>query len=237
MPCLDLRNGRVVKGIHFQDLIDIGDPVVLAKAYEEAGADEIGMLDITASLEQRPAEFDVLPSVTDVEQALAAGARRASLSSVAFRDPDLVAEAVKRFGGPHIVVAIDADRNAKLPSHREVRLDGGRTKTGVDAVEFARKMADLGAGELLPTSIPGDGAKRGYDLDLIKQIADATRLPVVASGGAGKLIHFLEAVKEGHASTLLAASVFHFGIFTIRQVKAYLASQRIPVRNPPVANM
>ena len=254
MPCLDLRNGRVVKGIHFQDLIDIGDPVVLAKAYEEAGADEIGMLDITASPEQRPAEFDVLrrvaaavkipvtfggglASVTDVEQALAAGARRASLSSVAFRDPDLVAEAVKRFGGPHIVVAIDADRNAKLPSHREVRLDGGRTKTGVDAVEFARKMADLGAGELLPTSIPGDGAKRGYDLDLIKQIADATRLPVVASGGAGKLIHFLEAVKEGHASTLLAASVFHFGIFTIRQVKAYLASQRIPVRNPPVANM
>jgi cyclase len=176
-------------------------------------------------------------TLKDVEQALESGAKKVSISSAAFRHPDFVAEAVKQFGGQHIVVAIDADRNAKLPSHREVYIDGGRTKTGVDAVEFAKKMAGLGAGEMLPTSKAADGAKRGYDLELIRAIADATKLPTVASGGAGKLVHFLEAVKEGHARTLLAASVFHFGTFTVRQVKAYLASQHIAVRNPPVPKM
>lgn len=251
MPCLDIRGGRVVKGIHFVDLIDAGDPVSCAAAYEESGADELGFLDITATVEQRRTVFDVLKRVTeavkipvtvgggirsvaDVEAALAAGAAKVSLSSAAFRDPAFVEEAVKRFGGEMIVLAIDADRNESLPSHREVYIDGGRTPTGADAVEFAKRMAGAGVGTMLPTSKLGDGAKRGYDLDLIRGIADATGLPTVASGGAGKLIHFLEAVKEGHASVLLAASVFHFGTFTVRQVKAYLAGEGVSVRNPPM---
>lgn len=254
MPCLDIRGGRVVKGIHFADLIDVGDPVACATAYQAAGADELGFLDITATLEKRPTAFAVLrrvtaavripvtagggiQSVADVESALEAGAKKVSLSSAAFRDPAFVAEAVKRFGGAVVVLALDVDRNAKLPSKREVYVDGGRTPTGVDAIEFAKKMADLGVGGLLPTSKQGDGTKRGYDLELIRGLVDATKLPTVASGGAGKLIHFLEAVKEGHASTLLAASVFHFGTFTVRQVKAYLASQGVAVRNPPIAKM
>jgi cyclase len=250
MPCLDIRDGRVVKGIHFVDLIDAGDPVACASAYEASGADELGFLDITATVEKRRTVFDVLRWVTeavtipvtvgggirtpaDVEAALAAGAAKVSISSAAFRDPDFVAEAVKQFGGKRIVLAIDADRNRKLPSQREVYIDGGRTPTGTDAVEFAKRMAGLGVGEMLPTSKLGDGSKKGYDLDLIRGIADATKLPTVASGGAGKLIHFLEAVKEGHASTLLAASVFHFGMFTVQQVKVYLAGRGVPVRNPP----
>lgn len=251
MPCLDMRNGRVVKGIHFVDLVDAGDPVACATAYEADGADELGFLDITATVEQRRTTFDALRRVTaavkipvtvgggirtlaDVESALAAGAKKVSISSAAFRNPSFVAEAVNTFGGKSIVAAIDVDRNGKLPSEREVYIDGGRTATGVDAVEFAKKMAGLGVGEILPTSKLGDGSKRGYDLELIRAIADATKLPTVASGGAGKLIHFLEAVREGHASTLLAASVFHFGIFTVRQVKAYLATQKVAVHNPPV---
>ena len=254
MPCLDIRGGREVKGIHFADLIDVGDPVACATAYQAAGADELGFLDITATHEKRRTAFEVLrrvtaavqipvtagggiQSVADVESALEAGAKKVSLSSAAFRDPAFVAEAVKRFGGGGIVVAIDVDRNAKLPSKREVLIEGGRTPTGADAIEFAKKMADLGVGGLLPTSKPCDGAKRGYDLELIRGLVDATKLPTVASGGAGKLIHFLEAVKEGHASALLAASVFHFGTFTVRQVKAYLASQGVAVRNPPLAKM
>ena len=251
MPCLDMRAGRVVKGIHFVDLVDAGDPVECATAYEADGADELGFLDITATVEKRRTTFDVLKRVTaavkipvtvgggiralaDVEAALAAGARKVSISSAAFHDPAFVAEAVKHFGGAALVAAIDADRNPRLPSKREVYVDGGRTPTGIDAVEFAKKLADLGVGEMLPTSKMGDGAKRGYDLDLIRAIADATKLPTVASGGAGKLIHFLEAVKEGHAITLLAASVFHFGTFTVRQVKAYLVQQKVGVHNPPI---
>ncbi|MGD9611766.1 MAG: imidazole glycerol phosphate synthase subunit HisF [Kiritimatiellia bacterium] len=254
MPCLDMRNGRVVKGIHFVDLVDAGDPVACAVAYEADGADELGFLDITATVENRRTTFAVLQRVTaavkipvtvgggirslaDVEAALAAGAKKVSISSAAFRDPAFVAAAVKQFGGGTIVAALDVDRNDKLPSKREIYVDGGRTPTGADAVDFAKKMADLGVGEMLPTSKLGDGSKRGYDLELIRAIADATKLPTVASGGAGKLIHFLEAVKEGHASTLLAASVFHFGTFTVRQVKAYLSSQKVGVHNPPVPKL
>jgi imidazole glycerol-phosphate synthase subunit HisF len=254
MPCLDIRNGRVVKGIHFMDLIEVGDPVERATAYADAGADELGFLDIVATVENRRTAFDLLRRVTsavkipvtvgggiqtlaDVEAALKAGAKKVGLSSAAVRDPAFVAEAVKQFGGQAIVLAMDTDRNKKLPSHREVFIDGGRTATGVDAVEFAKKMAGLGVGGILPTSKMGDGSKRGYDLELIRGIVDATKLPTVASGGAGKLIHFLEAVKEGHASTLLAASVFHFGTFTVRQVKTYLASQGVGIHNPPVPKM
>ena len=254
MPCLDIRGDRVVKGIHFGDMIDVGDPVAMAMAYEAAGADELGFLDIAATVEKRRTAFDWLRRVTtavtlpvtiggglqtlaDVALALEAGARKVSIASAAFRNPAFVAEAVKQFGGKVIGVTIDADRNLKLPSQREVVLDGGRIPTGADVVEFANKMADLGVGRILPTSKLGDGAKRGYDLELIRGIADTTKVPTVACGGAGKLIHFLEAVNVGHASTLLAASVFHFNIFTVPQVKAYLAAQGVGIHNPPIQQM
>ena len=254
MPCLSLCRGQVVKSLRFADVIDVGDPVAMAVHYEEAGADEIAVFDIMATFEQRPPAFDLLRlvssvvkipvlagggirSLTDVELMLGAGAGKISLSAAAFRDSDFVAEAVKHFGGERIVTAIDAGLHEGMPSKREVLLEGGRLSTGVDAVEFARQMADLGVGSILPTSIWADGTKHGYDLDLTRLISDATSLPTVASGGAGRLIHFLEAVEEGHASALLAASVFHFGTFTVRQVKAYLAAQGVGVLNPPIAHL
>ena len=247
MPCLDMKEGRVVKGIKFVNLRDAADPVEAALAYEASGADELGFLDITATVEKRRTMFDVLKKVTsavripvtvgggiksmsDVEEAFKAGAAAVSISSAAYRDPKLVSSAVKRFGGAKVVIAIDVDMNPKLPSRREVYIDGGRTATGKDAVEFAREMAALGAGKILPTSRNADGTKNGYDLEVTRAIADATKLPVVASGGAGRLEHFYEAVAKGHASTVLAASVFHFGIFTVRQVKEYLDSKGIKVR-------
>lgn len=250
MPCLDIRDGRVVKGIHFADLIDAGDPVECATAYEAAGADELCFLDIAATVEKRRLVVDVLKRVTeaikipvmvgggiaslkDVEAVLEAGAAKISISSAAFRNPEFVGKAVKRFGGERVVLGMDTDRNAALPSKREVYIDGGRTATGVDVMEFVRRVAGFGVGEIMPSSRLTDGAKQGYDLDLIRMIADETGVPVVASGGAGKLIHFVEAVKMGHASTLLAASVFHFGTFTIQQVKMYLHRRGIPVRDVP----
>lgn len=247
MPCLDIREGRVVKGVHFVDIVDAGDPVACATAYEASGADELGFLDINATVENRRTLFDILARVTaavkipvtvgggiralaDVESAFKAGAAKVSISSAAYRNPAFVAEAVREFGGQRVVIAIDADANPALPSQREVYIDGGRTPTGTDAVEFARQMAGIGAGSMLPTSRLGDGTREGYDLVLTSAIADATGLPTVASGGAGKLEHFLAGVTEGHASTLLAASVFHFGTFTVAQVKQYLSQHGIPVR-------
>jgi len=247
IPCLDMKEGRVVKGVHFVALVDAADPVEAAKAYAADGADEIGFLDITATIEGRRTMFDVLEKVTaavdvpvtvgggiksieDVELALAGGASCVSMSSAAFRDPDIVAEAVKRFGSKTILVAIDADANDAMPSKREVYIDGGRTATGKDAVEFATEMAALGVGQILPTSKATDGTKDGYDLKLTRDIADATGLPIIASGGAGTLDHFVEAVKEGHAAAVLAASVFHFGTFTVKQVKEHLKKNGIPVR-------
>ena len=249
MPCLDIREGRVVKGVHFVDIVDAGDPVACAVAYEASGADELGFLDINATVENRRTLFDVLARVTaavkipvtvgggiksiaDVDSALAAGAAKVSISSAAFRDPSFVADAVKQFGGDRVTIAIDADENPALPSKREVYIDGGRTPTGTDAVQFARQMADLGVQSLLPTSKLGDGTKGGYDLHLTASIADATGLPTVASGGAGTLQHFLDGVLVGHATTLLAASVFHFGTFTVRQVKDFLAANSIPLLRP-----
>ena len=246
VPCLDMKEGRVVKGVHFVDLQDAADPVEAAKAYSDGGADEIAFLDITATLEKRRTMFDVLEKVTavvsvpvtvgggiqscgDVEQALASGASCVSISSAAFRQPNLVRESVKAFGPEKIVVAIDADENASCPSGREVYIDGGRTATGADAVEFAQQMADAGAGQILPTSKATDGVKTGYDLKLTRDIADATGLPVIASGGAGELEHFYEAATEGHAQAVLAASVFHFGVFTVRQVKEYLKERGLSV--------
>jgi cyclase len=241
-----MKAGRVVKGVHFVDLKDAADPVEAARAYAEGGADEVAFLDITATIEKRRTMFDVLAkvaavvnvpltvgggikSIADIEQALKSGASNVSISSAAFRDPALVKEAVKRFGAEHIIIAIDADENKSCPSEREVYIDGGRTATGKDAVEFAKEMAALGVGQILPTSKATDGTTAGYDIKLTAEIADATGLPVIASGGAGKLEHFYEVVDKGHASAVLAASVFHFGTFTVRQVKEYLKSRGLPV--------
>lgn len=247
IPCLDMLEGRVVKGVKFVELKDAGDPVEAALAYERDGADELAFLDITATVEHRKTMFDVLSRVTaavklpvtvgggiksrdDVESAFKAGASAVSISSAALRDRNFVRETVREYGSGRVVVAIDVDVSAKMPSHREVFIDGGRTSTGVDAVDFAVQMRDAGAGKILPTSKATDGVLTGYDLDVTRAIADATGLPVIASGGAGKLEHFLAAVEKGKASALLAASVFHFGTFKVRQVKEYLASKGIPVR-------
>lgn len=246
MPCLDMKDGRVVKGVQFVELRDAGDPVEAAIAYEKGGADELTFLDITATVEKRVAMFDVLEKVTsavnlpvtvgggikttyDIDVALKSGATAVSISSAAFRDPQFVKEAVDMYGAKRVVVAIDIDKNDSLPSGREVIIDGGRTPTGFDAVEFAVKMRDLGAGRILPTSKTADGALTGYDIHAIRSMADATGLPIIASGGAGKLEHFLEAVREGHAGVLLAASVFHFGTFTVRQVKEFLRENGVQV--------
>lgn len=246
VPCLDIRDGRVVKGVHFVDLHDAADPVEAARAYSDGGADEIAFLDITATVENRDTVFDLVArvaeavsvpltlgggirSLEDVERALAAGAARVSISSAAYRRPQMVEEAVSRFGPQTVVVAIDADASDACPSGREVYIDGGRTPTGTDAVEFALRMAELGVGQILPTSKASDGVRDGYDIPLTRGIADATGLPVIASGGAGSLEHFHEAVTEGHAQAVLAASVFHFGTFTVRQVKEYLRDRGLAV--------
>jgi cyclase len=247
IPCLDMKGGRVVKGVHFVDLRDAADPVEAARAYSEGGADEIAFLDITATVEKRRTMFDVLEkvaavvevpltvgggikSIEDIKRALESGASCVSISSAAYRDPGMVKEAVKRFGSETVILAIDADVSKSCLSGREVYIDGGRTATGKDVIEFAEEMRDIGVGQILPTSKATDGTKEGYDIGLTRAIADATGLAVIASGGAGKLEHFYEAVAQGHAKAVLAASVFHFGTFTIRQVKEYLRERGVPVR-------
>lgn len=245
MPCLDMQNGRVVKGVHFVDITDAGDPVESAKAYCAAGADELALLDITATVEGRATMLDVVKRVADAatvpftvgggissvqtaQSVLDAGADKISTSSAAFRNPSVIAEMVREFGGDRVTVAIDVDVNPDMPSGYEVYIDGGRTATGADAVEWARKVSDFGVGCILPTSKAGDGAKTGYDLPIIERIAAITSCPVVASGGAGKLEHFYEAVEAG-ATILLAASVFHFGMIQIPELKEYLRGRGVPV--------
>jgi imidazole glycerol-phosphate synthase subunit HisF len=240
-----MRNGRVVKGVHFVDIRDAGDPVECAKAYCKAGADELAMLDITATVENRPTMLDVVKKVAQVTTVpftvgggiadlkmagavLKAGANKISTSSAAFRNPDIIRQMIKEFGADKVTVAIDVDINKKLPSEYEVYIDGGRTATGFDAVEWAKKVYSFGVKTILPTSKAGDGAKTGYDLPVIKAMADATSAEIVASGGAGKLEHFHEAVKAG-ATVLLAASVFHFNIITIGQLKKYLKQKGVNV--------
>jgi len=246
MPCLDMQNGRVVKGIHFINIRDAGDPVECAKAYCEAGADELAMLDITATVENRPTMIDVVKRVADTatipftvgggissvqsaEAILNAGADKVSTSSAAFRNPELIKELVKAFGAEKITVAIDVDKNNSMPSGYEVYIDGGRTATGTDAIEWAKKVDGYGVPVILPTSKAGDGAQTGYDLPVIRAIKDAVHAEVVASGGAGKLEHFKEAVDAG-ATILLAASVFHFGKIKIPELKKYLKNQGINIR-------
>ena len=243
MPCLDMQEGRVVKGVHFVDIRDAGDPVACARAYCAAGADELAMLDITATVEGRATLLDVVRRVADAvtvpftvgggisdvstaEAVLAAGADKVSISSAAFRKPELVPELIRVFGADKVTVAIDVDRSATLPSGYEVYIDGGRTATGTDAVEWAKRVDGFGVPVILPTSKAGDGARTGYDLPVIRAIKQAVSAEVVASGGAGTLEHFYDAVQAG-ASILLAASIFHFGEIGIGDLKAYLCERGV----------
>lgn len=246
MPCLDMQNGRVVKGVQFVDIRDAGDPVECCLAYCKAGADEIALLDITATVEGRATMLDVVRKVaeaasvpftvgggiSDVASAAAvleAGADKISTSSAAFRKPEVIREMVRAFGPQRVTVAIDAAVNPSLPSGYEVYIDGGRTATGADAIEWARRVDGFGVSVILPTSKTTDGVKTGYDLPLIRRIKEATSAAVVASGGAGTLAHFHEAVEAG-ATILLAASVFHFNLISIPELKAYLKERGIAVQ-------
>lgn len=245
MPCLDMRDGRVVKGVHFVDLADAGDPVECAKAYCAAGADELALLDITATVENRPTLLKVVSDVAAVctvpftvgggistvsaaAEVLKAGADKISVSSAAFRHPELIPALIREFGAAAVTVAIDVDVNFDLPSGYEVYIDGGRTATGVDAVEWAKRVDNYGVATILPTSKAGDGARTGYDLPVIKAMVKACSARIVASGGAGKLEHFLDAANAG-AAILLAASVFHFHRVDIRELKDFLYKNGIPV--------
>ncbi len=244
MPCLDMKDGRVVKGVNFVNLRDAGDPVECARIYCENGADELAFLDIAATIEKRKTTLEAvrrvaqaitipftvgggIGSVEDAEQALEAGADRISISSAAFRNPGLIDQAAAKFGSAQLVVAIDVDRNPALPSGYEVYIDGGNTATGKDAIEWAREAESRGAGFILPTSKTRDGAKTGYDIPLIRGIKDVVQVPVIASGGAGSMEHFLEAARDGKADILLAASVFHFGEISIPELKKYLRDQGV----------
>lgn len=247
IPCLDMKDGRVVKGVHFVDLRDAGDPVENAAYYREAGADEVAMLDIAATLEGRKTRLEWARSVaqtlgdvpltvggginelTDIEALLTVGVAKVSMNSAAVARPEFVREAAEEFGRDRVIVAIDGRRNARMPSGFEVVVSGGQKATGIDCIEWARRCEELGAGEILPTSMDGDGTLAGYDLPFTRAIADAVSLPVIASGGAGTLEHFYEGVTEGGASALLAASVFHFRTFTVAEVKEYLAGRGVPV--------
>jgi len=246
MPCLDMQNGRVVKGVHFVDIKDAGDPVECAKAYCQAGADELALLDITATVEGRKTMLNVVRQVaqvttipftvgggiSDVASAAAvleAGADKISISSAAFRRPEVIAQMVDEFGPEKVTIAIDVDRNPQLLSGYEVYIDGGRTATDADAVEWAKRVDGFGVSVILPTSKAGDGARTGYDLPVIRAMASAVSAQIVASGGAGKLEHFYEAVQAG-ATILLAASVFHFHIIDIGELKEYLRTKGLAVK-------
>ena len=249
IPCLDVTAGRVVKGVNFVSLRDAGDPVEIARRYDEQGADELTFLDITASSDQRDIILHVIEAVAeqvfipltvgggvrkveDVRRLLNAGADKISINTSAVQNPQLVADASCRFGSQCIVVAVDARRRqADDPAQGwEVYTHGGRTPTGLDAVEWARRVADLGAGEILLTSMDRDGTKQGFDLELTRAVSDAVPVPVIASGGVGTLQHLADGVLKGRADAVLAASIFHYGEFTVGQAKAFMAQQGIPMR-------
>ncbi|MEC5325528.1 imidazole glycerol phosphate synthase subunit HisF [Aurantimonas sp. A3-2-R12] len=253
IPCLDVKDGRVVKGVNFEGLVDAGDPVAAAQVYDAAGADELCFLDITASSDNRETIFDIVAqtaehcfmpltvgggvrAVSDVRRLLLAGADKVAINTAAVNRPELVAEAADKFGDQCIVVAIDARRvtAAGEEPRWEIFTHGGRTATGIDAVSFARRVVSLGAGEILLTSMDRDGTKSGFDLDLTRAVADAVGVPVIASGGVGTLDHLVEGIRDGHAAAVLAASIFHFGAHTIGEAKAHMAAASIPMRLDPV---
>jgi cyclase len=245
IPCLDVKDGRTVKGVNFVGLIDAGDPVEQARIYDAAGADELCFLDITASYENRDTLFDVVArtaeqcfmpltvgggvrSTDDIRKLLLAGADKVSINTAAVRTPEFVGAAAEKFGSQCIVVAIDA--KAAGPGRWEIFTHGGRNATGLDAVAWAQRMAVLGAGEILLTSMDRDGTRAGFDVALTRAVADGIRVPVIASGGVGTLDHLVEGVRDGHATAVLAASIFHFGQFTIAEAKAHMAASGIAVR-------
>jgi len=250
IPCLDVDQGRVVKGVNFVDLIDAGDPVEQARVYDKAGADELCFLDITASHENRDTIYDVVGRTAeqcfmpltvgggvraneDVRKLLLAGADKVSINTAAVHNPEFVREAAEKFGSQCIVVAIDAKSVAD--DKFEIFTHGGRRPTGIDAVEWAKRMAELGAGEILLTSMDRDGTKMGFNIPLTRAVSDAVAIPVIASGGVGTLQHMVDGITEGHASAVLAASIFHFGTFTIGETKAYMAKAGVPIRPPEPA--
>ena len=244
IPCLDVKNGRVVKGINFLDLKDAGDPVEQAKIYSDGGADEICFLDITASNENRDTIYEVVEktskkcfvpltvgggvrSIDDINKLLNCGADKVSINTAAVQNPSVVIDSSKKFGSQCIVVAIDAKKNNES---WEIFTHGGRNNTGIDAIEFAILMEKNGAGELLVTSMDRDGTQKGYDIDLMSKISSSVNIPVIASGGVGNLDHLVEGIKTGKASAVLAASIFHYGKYSIKEAKEYLDSKGIPVR-------
>jgi len=248
IPCLDVRDGRLVKGVNFVDLKDVGDPAESGAAYSEVGADELVFLDITATIEKRKTLIDAVKrtverisvpltvgggirSIQDIQDLMEVGVSRVSINTAAVRNPDFVKEAAGKFGSEKIVIAIDTRSSSQISSGFEVMVSGGREPTGIDAVKWARKVEDLGAGAILPTSMDTDGTQAGYDIPMTRAIADAVSLPVIASGGAGTLKHLYEAITQGHADAVLVASIVHFGKYTIKQMKKYLAERGIPVKS------
>lgn len=247
IPCLDVKDGRLVKGVNFVNLQDVGDPAENGAAYSEAGADELVFLDITATIEKRRTLMEAvkrtvnrisvpltvgggIKSIQDIQELMDMGVAKVSINTAAVKNPELVREAAEKFGSEKIIVAIDTRASSRLPSGFEVMVNGGKKPAGIDAVAWARTVEELGAGSILPTSMDADGTQAGYDIPMTRAIADAVNLPVIASGGAGTLEHLYEAVRDGHADAVLVASIAHFGKYSIKQMKEYLAERGLPVK-------